>query len=167
MRRSILFIFVTAFILMLSCSSMSVHTDFDDQADFALYKTYNWMAKKEKPAGRAELADTRIKRAVDNELDLKGYHRAGKGNKPDLLIIYHMNVTQKIQVDHYGYRYWGPRHTEVTRYKEGTLVLDFIDAKNQQLVWRGWASGILGKPDKMEEHINKAVSKLMEKYPPQ
>ena len=167
MRRITLLFSVLAIMLILSCSSMSVRTDFDDQADFTTYKTYNWMDNKHKVTIRSNLADSEIKRAVDSELELKGYRRAGKGEKPDLLIIYHMNVTRKIEVDHYGYRYWGPRHTEVTRYKEGTLVLDFIDARDQQLIWRGWASGIVGKSAQVRDLIFKAVGKLMEKYPPQ
>ena len=162
MRKNSRFVILAVFFLMLGCSSISIRTDFDDQADFSTYKTYQWMDKKEKAGARADLADTRIKRAIDQELGSKGYQLAGKGKNPDLLVIYHMNVTRKIQVDQFDYRYWGPR-----RYKEGTLVLDFIDAASRQLVWRGWATGVLGRPQKMEEHINKAVQGLMEKYPPQ
>jgi hypothetical protein len=44
------------------------------------------------------------------------------------------------------------------------------DPAAKQLVWRGSASKTLdpkAKPDKKQKNINKAVEKLLKKYPPE
>jgi hypothetical protein len=43
------------------------------------------------------------------------------------------------------------------------------DSANHHLVWRGVASKTIdpkAKPDKQQENIQKAVNKLLKKYPP-
>ncbi len=47
------------------------------------------------------------------------------------------------------------------------MILDFVDPQGQQLVWRGWATGVISGPECMEEHINEAVKSIIAKYPPQ
>ncbi len=54
-------------------------------------------------------------------------------------------------------------------YLEGTLILDIVDDRNSKLIWRGWASGALDhdpRPDKVRMYVNKAVRKILEKFPP-
>jgi len=50
------------------------------------------------------------------------------------------------------------------------LDLSMYDPVAKQLVWRGSASKTLdpkAKPEKKQKNINKAVEKLLKKYPPQ
>jgi hypothetical protein len=58
----------------------------------------------------------------------------------------------------------------VQQYTEGTIVLDFYDAKSKQLVWRGTASGALSsnKPsmEEVQEKLNGIVAKMLAEYPP-
>jgi len=52
----------------------------------------------------------------------------------------------------------------------GQLDLSMYDPAAKQLVWRGTASKTLdpkAKPEKKQKNINKAVEKLLKKYPPQ
>ena len=52
----------------------------------------------------------------------------------------------------------------------GQLDLSMYDPGAKQLVWRGTASKTLdpkAKPEKKQKNINKAVEKLLKKYPPQ
>jgi hypothetical protein len=51
----------------------------------------------------------------------------------------------------------------------GQLSLDFYDAPQKQLVWRGMASKTLdtkAKPDKQKKNLDKAVAKLLKNFPP-
>ena len=58
--------------------------------------------------------------------------------------------------------------TYVEHYTEGTLVVDMFDTKTKKLIWRGSASDVLsGKPEKDEKKLDKAVSKMFERFPPQ
>jgi hypothetical protein len=111
--------------------------------------------------------DKRIKLAVERELAEKGLQRsAGRG--ADLVIRYHAGMREKVEIasDWYG---WKQRRRSVSayRYREGTIVIDFVDPQLQQLVWRGWAIGVIDKPETAQHRIQEAVGKIMERYPPQ
>ena len=69
----------------------------------------------------------------------------------------------------YGYPYYGggPGHYgAVTTYTEGTLVIDIIDAKTDELVWRGSAVSPMSDETYDAKEINKAVEKILEEFPP-
>lgn len=157
------------------CASISVTTDYDQEVDFARYKTFDWIKQKPKIPPRrridATLLDKRIKDAVEAELSFKGYKRVGKG-EPDFLVAYHIGAQNKVDVSTYGYRYgprgrWVGRQVEVHRYKEGTLILDFVDPATKQLVWRGTAVGAVHTPGDLERKLLEAVGKLLEEFPPE
>ena len=49
---------------------------------------------------------------------------------------------------HYG-RGYGGGVPYVRSYKEGTLILDFVDPETMQLIWRGWAVGAFDDPENL------------------
>jgi hypothetical protein len=175
MRYPALVLGLLILIGILGCASMSVTTDYDQDVDFAEYKTFDWIKQKsEVPPRRAfdaSLFDKRLRSAVEAELAAKGYERVTTG-KPDLLIAYHIGARNQVDVTTHGYRYgprgrWVGRHVEVHRYKEGTLILDLVDAGMKQLVWRGTAVGAVYNPNDMEAGILEAVTDLFEEFPPE
>lgn len=157
-------------LLLASCSTMSVKTDYGHDADFSRYRTFGRISQPGKPDPRGavdnSLMVSRIKKAITREMEAKGYSMAD-GGRADLRIAFHLNVRNQVEVDHYGYGY-RHRHvrTEVHHYKEGTFMIDLVDPKMQQLVWRGWASAAIARPENSDEQINEAVHKILEKYPP-
>ena len=61
----------------------------------------------------------------------------------------------------------GGHQTTVTSSTEGTLYIDFIDAKKKEMIWQGEGTGVLTKnTTKKEERINEFVSKIVAQYPP-
>ena len=54
-------------------------------------------------------------------------------------------------------------------YEAGTLVLDFMDARTNKLVWRGWAQNsvedMLRDKDKMAKTIDQAVAEMLRQLP--
>jgi len=50
---------------------------------------------------------------------------------------------------------------------EGILILDFIDAKSNELIWRGWYADEVEDGEIGEKKINKAVKHILEKFPPE
>lgn len=175
MKRLVFPIGVAIIMGIIACSSMRVSIDYDQDIDFAQYKTFRWIPHKPKVGPRRlldhALMEKRTKNSVENELAAKGIEKIA-GERPDFLIAYHIGAENKVDVDTYGYRYgprgrrWG-RHVEVHRYKEGTLILDFIDPESKQLVWRGTAVGAVHRPEDLGDKLNKAVEKIVEKFPPQ
>ena len=64
------------------------------------------------------------------------------------------------------YRYGGSGYAR--EYVEGTLVLDVVDAKTDEVVWRGWSRKDLGgdpKPENIRTYVNQAVAKILEEFP--
>jgi hypothetical protein len=50
---------------------------------------------------------------------------------------------------------------------QGTLVIDLVDSRKKELVWRGTATDTLSdEPEKNAQKIEKATEKLFKKYPP-
>ena len=66
---------------------------------------------------------------------------------------------------------YGRSFTEIIYNVEGNQImdLDFIDPKSKELIWRGWAKGVVGNektPEERQKKIEKTVQKILEKYPP-
>jgi hypothetical protein len=163
-KYSFAILLLVAFSLM-SCSSISVRTDYDREVNFTKYQTFKWMPDPEKRLGRAKkdsLLDKRIRSAVEREMEAKGY-RFLRGGKTDALMVCHLGVRNKVDIDRYGY--WGGR-VHVQRYKEGSIILDIADAKTKELIWRGVAQGTVHYLEGDPERVNEAVFKILEGYPP-
>ncbi len=165
--RVILFLLLAA--LLTSCSSVVVKSDFDPEANFAEYKTFDFLPHPVKPRANP-FNQKRIEAAIEQTLIARGFQKLESGS-PDLLVAYHANVKDKIDVDTYGYRYgrYGRRvgtYTTVREYQQGTLVIDFVDANSKELVWRGWAKGEVND-SVSKEKIDDTVAKILNKYPPQ
>ncbi len=155
-----------------SCSQLIVSSDFDPDADFTHYTTYRWFQppklNSRSPEGSA-LLDISIRKAVDEELLARGFREA-KGSKPDFGVAYHFGVQEKVDVSTTEYRTWRGRlvdsRVDVYPYKEGTVVLDLIDAETKQLAWRGWATGIIDNPARVRENIDSIVGQILARFPP-
>jgi hypothetical protein len=172
---------IGAVLLAVGCSSISVRHDFDTQADFTGYQTYAWLQQPTTAVGDAKAAqrtntllDKRIRRAVDAQLAAKGMKPSAED--PDLLVIYHMGLDRKVDVQDWGYSYprypyggWYGGQVDVYEYDEGTLIVDLIDAESDQLVWRGTATKVIDEtasPEKREANLNEVVTRLFADYPP-
>ncbi len=72
---------------------------------------------------------------------------------------------------YYGYRSLGHAGTGyVNDYLRGTLVLDIIDVRTDEVVFRGWARKSLDsdpRPEKVRMYVNEAVEKILEDFPPE
>lgn len=173
---AVLFLFFMCF--MVSCSTIyGVQYDYNQQTDFSKFKTYDWLPIPVK-ADIDSLNVARVKKAVNDDLQAKGITMAS-GN-PDFLIAAHFGHKEKIQVTNWGYGYgpygsywggyWGPGGVSTYQYQEGYLILDFVDAKTKNLIWRGTAKAEVDNvntPEKKVKLINEAVEKILEKFPPQ
>ncbi len=172
-----------AALTLVGCSSFNVSSDYDPAVDFSQYGAYAWLPQpnatdtSQGPVNDGLLRQ-RIVRAVNAELSAKGMREVANEADASLLVTEHINVEQKLRVNttNYGYGYgrWGYygagyTDTSVDQYEQGTLIIDFIDAKSKQLVWRGMAQSRLREmatPEEREARVRAAVSAILEKYPP-
>ena len=53
------------------------------------------------------------------------------------------------------------------QYKEGSLIIDLMDAEANALIWRGWAVAILEDvdPEETEDRLNKIIERIFEGLP--
>ena len=149
---------------VVGCSPISVNHDYDPGYDFSQLRTYDWMTIQI-PAGASELKLKRFMRAIDAELQRKGYQLTS--NRPDFQIAMYAGAQQRVQIHDYGYSYRGGRQIDVSHYTEGTIVIDFVDVE-QEMFWRGTATGVMEdlSPEQQEHKAAEAATKLLEVFPP-
>jgi len=150
-----------------------VITDYDHQADFSRYHTYSWI----KVQAQDPLWDSRIKRAVEAQLSLKGWQQVPSGGDTDLTAIGSTHNQQSMQTLYNGMGGgWGWRRfgggtgmatTTVQNIPVGRLLVDVFDGKSKQLVWRGISTDTLaGNPEKNEKKLRKGVAQMFKNFPP-
>ena len=174
MMRRIIWLGAAAVIFpVLACSTMTVRADHDSQFDFGAYSSFALFERQGKERQRpqmSEIVDRRIAAAMVSELVDKGFSSASPRNA-DFLITFYTAVRRRVAVNHtgwYGHR-WGYRGGGarwVSSYDEGTLVIDIIDRRRRELVWRGVGEGAFSKPNPSGEKVAKRVAKVMQRFPP-
>lgn len=165
---SILFIATLA-----SCSAVRVNADYDKKANFSNYKTYAYMKNNLDNIAISDFDKKRILNAIDEVMVTKGFT---KSENPDIIVNIFTKERERVDVyQNYGFGWgWGPywgmgmNRPVVTTTPEGTLFLDFVDAKTKELVWQGHGTGYLTQNrDKKEAVIKEFVVKILAQYPPQ
>lgn len=169
---------IVAGLYLTACSSVTVTTDYDHSTSFAQYKTYTLAPATEEttlsPSGEEALRNT-----LRTNLASRGITETNEN--ADLHIVRHLSSKEKIAVyqsNQYGYagvpyrygRYGGwagapSSYTDVSQYTEGTLVLDFVDAKTKKLVFRGVGTGTIGDPESNAQKVKEVVEKMIQDFP--
>jgi hypothetical protein len=177
MKNFILFLFSVA--VFSSCNSVQVVTDYDIKADFNSYKTFAFYKTGIDKAEISDLDKKRVLRAIENELLAKGFM---KSENPDFLVSFFAKSTQQVNVNQnnnigFGFGWgWNPwmwngmnNNVNVREYTEGTLFVDFIDAKKKELIWQGIGTGALRMEnrEKKEVRINEFVKEIVSRFPPE
>lgn len=175
-------LFITA--LTVSCSSVRVSSDYDEAVNFDQYKTYGFLKDGIDKAEISDLDKKRIMRAIDAELQNRGFT---KSDKPALLVNIFTKANKEVNVNRFGGYYgwggygwgwgpgwgwggpwgWGGNYTSVSTSTEGTLYIDLIDAGKKELVWQGVGQGVLSlQHEKKQERINEFVKEIIAQFPP-
>ena len=168
-------------VVISACSSVKVMTAWDKAANFKGYRTYSWITLPPGPEQAPAARDPRVREAViqtvDSSLAAKGLTRVAVDQSPDLLVNVYGWATSRIDVRSYGYVYAGvpyayggmymaaPVGVDVTEYRDGTLLIDLVDAASHKLVWRGTATDTFS-PGAEAETVSEAVNKTLAEYPP-
>jgi len=156
-------------------SAQDITFNFDQEANFAAFKTYKWV----EISGGIKLDDLltrQLTNALETGLRAKGLVKVD-GDTADLYVGYQAAVSQERAVDLYGTGgfgmgpRWGGGMVTATTYTLaiGSVSLDMYDVKSKHLVWRGTATKTIdssAKPDKRQKNIEKGVNKLLKNYPP-
>jgi hypothetical protein len=183
MKTTLRLILATALICIFSaCETVTVTTDYDHAANFAKYKTYA-LTPPTRGETMSPTSEAALRDALRAELAAHGLTEAA-AKKADLDIVRHVFVQEKTSVQQWtdwGYGYHGGwpysfgsygmwpnapmTYTDVNQYNEGTLILDFVDARTKKLVFRGVGKAVVGGPESNAAKIREAVSKIVAGYP--
>lgn len=165
-------------VTLTSCSTVKVTTDYDTKVDFNSYKTFAFHKKGIDRATISDLDKKRVMRAIEAEMVAKGFT---KSSDPDILISIFNKTRERININNnnfglgwgwgWGWNPWmwgGMPQTNVNQYTEGTLFIDFIDRKSNELIWQGIGSGAMkfSNPERKDKRIKQFVREIIERYPP-
>jgi Domain of unknown function (DUF4136) len=172
---------VTAGIFFSCTPSLLVNSDYDKSANFSAYKTFS-LYNLSTSGSVSKINADRIASSIKKEMISKGFTE-NKTN-PDLMVNAVTVLKDKIALsattNYYGYGglyrpygYWAPAgrvagYTTVSsyEYKDGSLIIDVVDAKTEKMIWQGTASAeIQKKPKNPEEVIGHTVTKIMSGFP--
>lgn len=173
---------------IIGCST-TANYDYDNSVNFNQLKTYAWVVESKNAIDDSsfylsKLSHRRMINAIDNSLISKGLTKVAPG-QADILVNYHAGIDIKLEREihpthsfywNYGH-YYRSNHIglgfdfshRLREYKEGTLVIDFIN-NNNELIWRGAKGSRLSanqSPQQRTEKINQTVAKILENFPPQ
>jgi len=162
-----------------ACASPKVGYDYDLSTNFNAYHTYAWVPGEQEVTGDKRidnsLVDTRIRTTIGTQLRSKGY-AAPAGGSPDFYVAYHLGVKDMMKEtttkNYIGDRAYGTVTTvrDVQPYKEGTLLIDIIDARSKKVVWQASALAEVEPgmtPEERDKRINGVVQAMLAHFPPQ
>lgn len=160
-----------------SCSPpLKVNADFDKAVDFSKYKTFA-LYKNDSNQTISPLNQQRIMDAVRSEMIKKGFQEAT--SSPDVLVNTVAVFKDRTDVSATSYGFggmyrpysWGGSvgymDYDVRHYKDGSLIIDIVDANTQKLIWQGVGNKEIDGPIKDPDvKIPKAIAMIMEEFPP-
>jgi hypothetical protein len=177
MKKYLLLLFTT--VLLFSCNTVKVVTDYDAKVDFNQYKTFAFYKTGIDEAEISDLDKKRVLRAIESELLAQGFT---KSENPDMLVSFFTKSRRKVNINqnnNFGYGLgwgWNPwmrngmnNNIQVNQYTEGTLFVDFIDTSEKELVWQGIGTGalVVQNREKKEVRIKKFVKEIISRFPPE
>jgi hypothetical protein len=156
----------------------TIRSNVDPGAQFSRYKTFDFLEQSEsgKP-GYQSFGAQYLVTAVTREMEARGFRKA---ESPDLLVNFHVQKQDKLQVTetggYYGYRGgyygWGAgvnTSTYVDSYTEGTLNIDVVEAADHKLLWEGIAVGRISErtQNNLQPTVDAVVKQVFERFPVQ
>ena len=172
--RTIKYLPIFLLLILTSCSSVRVNSDYDQKVNFEKYKTFAYLKSSIDKVEISDLDKKRILRSIDETMSNKGFN---KSETPDMLISFFTKENQQVNVynnNNFGWGwgwnpYWGTSiyYSSVSSYPEGTLYINILDANTKDLIWQGEGSGYLTNDTKQkDERIKEFATKILEQFPP-
>jgi hypothetical protein len=165
--------------------------DFSSYRTYDWAKTDVKSADSQNPIYKSSLNDEVIQSAINSEMAKRGIRPVQGNTKPDFYLTYHLYIEEAERTVanppapgyafpyamsyrgrfipiNYGYWYTTPYYNTGTRtetYQEGTMILDVIDARSKNLVWRGSMADPVGNPARIGQEFARAAKDILDKFP--
>ena len=161
-------------------TSYIVDTDYDQEYSFQNKMRFALKTPRQQIGIPQDLINQRVESSITRALTDRGYRQVEK-DEADLLISYFFTTENRQEIidyhDYWGYYgpYWhrpgygmGIQRSYVHNYREGTLIIDIIDAETRTIKWRGATSTRLHhiSPEEKDQLIKEVVTAILAKFPP-
>jgi hypothetical protein len=177
------------------CSTVNVEqrpgVNFSRYRTFDFAQTQVKTQDTQNPLYQSSIAEATIQQAIKQELAERGITQVQRG-RPDFFVSTHVYVEEAERVVsnppvaagfaypysvfyrgallpvNYGYWY-SPRYyntgTHTEKYQEGTMVIDMIDSRTNNLVWRGSVANPVNDPARFGKQFAEEAKDIIEKFP--
>jgi len=165
--------------LFAGCSPFEkVYSEEEPGVNLYKYRTYNWSENAtnhpgdQGPAWLNASTQTKIRTAIESQMGHYGFEPCV--DKPDLTLHYHVVIKNEVLYVHNwacmrqnGGPFEQCNRVRAVQYREGTLILDFLDTKTGNQVWRGVVVGGLEniQDANADARIQTAAKAIFKKFP--
>ncbi len=170
MRKTILGILIGA--TSLACSStLTTNVDYDHTVNWSQFHTFQLQTGTPSPV---TFTQKRIDDGITSNLTAKGWQTVT--SNPDILVYSHVALSSEKQwnatsMGGFGYRGWGGMGGGMatatqTNIPIGTLIVDLVNPRTKEMVWRGIAQDQVGTNGEQKGQVDAAIAALFKNFPP-
>ena len=138
------------------------------------------------PMLESSITNRELRQALTQAFQSRGYAPVGRDDA-DFLVAYYAGTKEKFDTTYWGpawdpawrYRYVGrpgwawpwyagavPVSAQITEYTQGQVIVDVINARTRELVWRGQGvATVSDDPSKYAGELQRAVNAIVAKFP--
>ena len=172
MKKAATLLGILTLTLVAGCSTLTTAVDYDHTVNWSQFHTYQMAEGTKDPV---TFTQKRIEDSINAQLTSKGWQSVT--SNPDILVYTHTVLSHQKQwnatsMGGWGYRGWGGMGGGMATATEtnipiGNLVVDLVNPKTKELVWRGTASDQVSGSGEDKGKIDAAVAELFKNFPPQ
>ena len=177
-----------AAIAITSCG-VPAHVERDPSVDLKNYKTFAWLSdysgNRKDGNTYQNFQERYLRDMVNKQLEKNGFRQVR--SNPDVVIDYDIMVaddvrnesesvysrpfvryfynpyTRRINSVYYPSQYLGENSYAVP-YKSGTITLNFVDTKTNNLIWQGWAETEIASRRLQQDDMKKVVKAIFKRF---
>ncbi|GHA37391.1 hypothetical protein GCM10007103_18450 [Salinimicrobium marinum] len=179
-------------LLLIGCGP-KVDTDKKTSRDLSNYSSYSFLPNQD-TIKNSDYDNAYVNEIVIDEINqnMKEENYRLERNQPDLLVYYHLMFDEEMAVNaspvYTNYSYYRPGYyvgpyyrnyaynnyftvprvagtgIEQIPYREGTIVIDLIDRRTNEIVWRGKANDVVD-PANLDGELRSYIDAIFEQYP--
>lgn len=169
MKRRLTVLAILGCALTLACSTMKTAVDYDHTINWSQFHTFQLAEGTKSPD---TFTQKRIEDGITSALTSKGWQAVA--SNPDILVYSHVVLTSEKQwnaqsMGGFGYRGrmgGGMATATQTNIPIGTIIVDLVDPKTKEMVWRGTAQDQVSGGGSDRGQVQDAMTALFKDFPP-